>query len=188
MALGRAGRVFGLPRIDMEDADLGVGTIPVRRDGVKDEAEIAFVTGLERRGGDRLEIDVRIAGADQLERHGLILRDLFCGVAEKDLDGDGGDGAISLVGDLSVDVGDFAAGEVRGLAHDEAGDGEAGGVGIRDGGDRGDDDGLAAVLEDEDHDGCCQHDDSGGDGEGKPVAVARLNAGDQADFGLDIGV
>lgn len=169
----------------MEDADLGVGTVPVRRDGVEDEAEIAFVAGLKRRGGDRLEIDIRIAGADQLERLGLVLRNLFGGVAEKNLDGDGGDGAVSLVGDVSVDVGDFTSGEVRGLAHDEAGDGKARGVGIGSCGDWGDDDGFAAVLEDEDYGCCYQHDNSGGDGEGEPVAFAGFDAGNKADFGVD---
>lgn len=172
----------------MEDADLGVGAVPVRRDGIEDEAEIAFVAGLKGRGGDRLEIDIRIAGADQLEGLGLVLCDLFGRVAEEDLDGDGGDGSVSLVGDVSVDIGDFAAGKVRGLAHDEAGNGKAGGVGIGSCGDWGDDDGFAAVLEDEDHGGCYQHDNSGGDGEGEPVAVAGFDAGNQVNSGVDFGV
>ena len=177
--------VFGLLRIDVEDADLGVGSVPVGRDGVEDETEIAFVAGLKRRGGDRLEIDIRIAGADQLERLGLVLRNLFGGVAEKNLDGEAGDGAVSLIGDVSVDIGDFAAGEARGLAHDETGDGKAGGVWIGSCGDWGDDDGFAAMLEDEDHGGCYQHDNSGGDGEGEPVAFAGFDAGNKADFGVD---
>ena len=172
----------------MEDADLGVGSVPVGRDGVEDQTEIASVAGLQGRGGDWLEIDVRIAGADQLKGLSLVLRDLFGGVAEKDLDGDGGDGAASFVGYVSVDVGDLAAGEVCGLAHDEAGDGQAGGVGIGSGGYGGDGDRFAAVLEDEDHSGSDQHDNSGGDEEGEPVALAGFDARNQVDFGVDFGM
>lgn len=35
---------------DVEDADLGVCAVPVRRDGVEDEPEVALVAGLERVG------------------------------------------------------------------------------------------------------------------------------------------
>jgi hypothetical protein len=44
------------------------------------------------------------------------------------------------------------------------------------------------MLEDEDHGGCYQHDNSGGDGEGEPVAVAGFDAGNQVNSGVDFGV
>jgi hypothetical protein len=185
MGSGLACRLF---RIDVEDANLGVGTVPVGRDGVKDEAEIAGVPGLEGRGRDGLEIDVRVAGADELEGSGFILGDLFGRVAEEDLDGDRGDGASSCVPDAPVNVGDFAAGEVGGLAHDETGDGQADGVGIGSCGYGGDGDRFVSVLEDEDHSGCHEHDDSGGDGEGEPIALAGFDARHEIDFRVDVGI
>jgi len=167
----------------VEDPDFRVAAVPIAGDGVEDQPEIALGSGDERFGGHGLKVDIRVTGADELERLGFVLGDLVGRVAEKDLDGDGRDGVVPGIGDVAIDVGDFASGEVRGLAHDEAGDGEAGGVGIEGSRDRGDGDRLAAMLEGEDDSDCEDDDDAGGNGEGSPVAFAGFGAGDQLDFG-----
>jgi len=50
----------------------------------------------------------------------------FSKAVEGDLDGDGSDGLLAGVGDLTVDVGGLGAGDAAGLAHLEVADGETG--------------------------------------------------------------
>jgi len=160
----------------VEDTDFGVGAVPVWRDAVEDETKFAGVSGLEGGGGNGLDINIGVAGADPLEGVGLVLGNFVGKGAEKDLDGDGGDGAGAGIGDVSVDVGDFAAGEVGGLGHDKAGDGKAGRVGVERGGDGSDGHGFVSALKNEDDDGGKEHDDAGRDDERQPIAFARFSA------------
>jgi len=158
----------------MDHADLGIGAIPIGRDAVEDQPEVVFATGLERRGGDWLQIDVWFAGPDQLERLSFVLRHFMSEAAEENLDRDAGDGAGTGIGNVAIDVGDFAAGKVCRLAHDQSADGEAGGVSVRCGGDGSDTGGGRAVLEHQHHDCGGDEDYRGCNGERQPVALARL--------------
>src|ERR1700738_5264930 len=47
------------------DADLGHLVVPVDRHGLEGQAELAFVTGFERRGTDGHGIDIWLVGAGQ---------------------------------------------------------------------------------------------------------------------------
>ncbi len=52
---------------DADDPDLGKLQVPVRGDGVENQAEVAVLAGFDRSGGDRLGIDIGLAGADKAE-------------------------------------------------------------------------------------------------------------------------
>jgi len=104
-------------------------------------------------------------------------------VANEHLDGDAGDGAGALVGDVAVEVGDLTAGEVGRLAHGKVGDGQAGGICVGSGGDGGDAGGGFAVLENQEDDGGGDEDDSCGDSEWQPVALAWFGGADQLELG-----
>src|SRR5208282_1665676 len=67
----------GLSGFDVDDSDLRVDAVPIWGDRVEDEAEVVGVAGLERRGRDRFQIDIRLANADEPERLGLILGHLM---------------------------------------------------------------------------------------------------------------
>lgn len=128
---------WGLFCVYVDDAELGKCTVPVWGDGVKDEAEVALVAGFEGRSGDGTDVNVWVAHANQFEGLGLVLGDFAGDIAEEHLDTDAGDSAVARVGYVAIQIGDFAACQIAGLAHGEFGDGEAGCIGIwpgRDGG------------------------------------------------------
>lgn len=125
---------FRLPALlggDCDHPDFGVVLVPVLGEAVEDEAEVAGFARVDGGSGDRLRIDIRLAGADEGERHRLFPGDGVFEAVEGDLDGDGSDGLLAGVGDLTVDVGGLGAGDAAGLAHLEVADGETGGVGVR---------------------------------------------------------
>lgn len=113
-----------LSSLHVKDPDLGIGTIPVGSDRIEDDPEIALFTWLEGTGGEGLQVDVRITGADDLHGLGFILSDFVGGIAEQDLKVDGGDRFGSVVRDMTIEVGQFAAGQVAGFAHLKMADGE----------------------------------------------------------------
>ena len=102
----------GLLGFDVQDANLRVGAVPVGRDRIEDQAEVGFGAGPERGGRDRFHINIGLAHTDQLERESLVLRHLVGEIAEERLHGNGGDGARAVVGDVAVEVGDLAPGQV----------------------------------------------------------------------------
>lgn len=173
---------WALFALDAKNADFGEGAVPVAGNPVEDETEIALCSGGEGVGGNRLEIDIGIPGADELKRPGFVLGDFVSGIAKENLDGDGRDGAVAGVGDVAIDIGDFAAGQVAGLAHDQAGNWKTGSVRVERRGDGGDADGLASVLKGEDDGDGEQDHNTGGDGERRPVALTGFSARDQLDF------
>lgn len=95
----------------MDDPNLGEGAVPVLGDGVENEAEVCPVAGFEWSGGERLDIDIWIARANDLERLRLVLRHFMSRIAKEHLCHNSADGAITLVRDLAVQVSDFATGE-----------------------------------------------------------------------------
>jgi len=100
-------------------------------------------------------------------------------IPEEHLDGYAGDGARTFVGDVSVEVGNFASGEAGRLTHGHIGDGQAGRVRIlsgRDGSDAGR--GLAA-LEDKEHYGCKDKDNRGSNRHGQPVTLPGFSGADE---------
>jgi hypothetical protein len=175
--MGRDGRAqslpFGLLGLDADDADFGVGPVPVLGYGVKDEPEIPLVAGLERRGRDRFHVNVRLPHSDQLERLGLVLRHFVGWIAKEHLDGHAGDGAAPGVYDLAVEIGDFAARQVGRFAHRQLADGQVGGIGVEGRGDRGDLGRCPGVLEvncqptdnGQHNNGCNRH--------GQPITLRR---------------
>ena len=97
------------------------------------------------------------------------------GVAEKNLYGDAGNGAAALVGDVPVNVSDFAAGQIGRLAHGEIADGKAGGVGIGGSG-GGHHRGAGFSAAGKDHQDNQHHQNHAGrDGDRQPVPFAGFN-------------
>ena len=87
-----------------------------------------------------------------------------------------GDGARALVGDVAVEVGHFAAGQVAGFAHGKPCEREADRVGVQRRGDRRDR-GLAAdasAFQGQNHAGGDRQDDRSRDDQGQPVALFLL--------------
>jgi len=167
----------------VENAELGIGSVPVGRDLIEDEAEVGVGAGGEGRGGDGFGIDIGLAAADEVEGEGFVLGDFLVEVVKEDLYGDGGDGAVAEVGDGAVDVGDLAAGEVCRLAHDDVGEGEGGGVGVEVCVDLGDGGGFVVAAE-EQKTGEDDKDDGGSDGEGEPISFRSWVVGSNAGLGL----
>jgi len=141
--------------------------------------------GGEWGGGKRLRIDIRVAGADEVERHRFVLGDSV-GVAVKEhLDGDGGDGARAAIGDDAVEVGDLASGEVGGLAHGDLAEFEAGGVGVERGVDGGRGRAGLRVSAKNEKRADKRKDDGGGESDGQPVAVRALRRSSNSGLELD---
>ena len=115
---------------DCDHPDFGVVLVPVLGEAVEDEAEVAGFARVDGGGADGLRIYIRLAGAYEREWHRLLFGDGILEAVEGDLDGDGGDGLLAGVGDLTVDVGGLGTGDAAGLAHLEVADGETGGVGV----------------------------------------------------------
>ena len=84
--------------VHVNHAEFRVRAVPVGRNRVEYQAEILFAAGLERRGGDRFDVDVRFSHADQLEGLGLVLGHLAGRVAEEYLNRDAGDCAVAAGG------------------------------------------------------------------------------------------
>jgi hypothetical protein len=164
----------GLFRVDLDDPDLRIGPIPIRRGGVEDETKVAFVARGERRRRDGLGIYVGIAGTDQLERLGIIAGHFPGYIVEEHLDGDARDRAAALVGDLAVHVGNLAPGQIARLAHGETRDWQVGGIRICRCRDRRDGRGLVSALHRKDDGDSYQNDNAGSDHQRHPVAFFSL--------------
>ena len=54
--------------VHADDADLGILEVPIRRNGVEDQSEVAALAGFDGSGGDWLGVDVRHARTDKAER------------------------------------------------------------------------------------------------------------------------
>ena len=168
----------------MDHAHFRVGAVPVRGDRIEDQPEVLLASGLERGRGDRLKIDIRLSHADEHKRMGLVLRHFVGGVAEEHLHGDAGDGAAAQVGDVPVQVGDLAAGQVGRFAHGQASDGQAGRVRVgsrRDGRHCGP---APAVFEGNHSHGSHHNNNHGSHRQRQPVAFARPGGRDWIEIGV----
>src|ERR1035437_1468925 len=60
-------QVSALFCVDADDPEFRKGPVPIRRDGVKDEPEVLLVSGSQRGGGNRFDVNIWVAHPDQLE-------------------------------------------------------------------------------------------------------------------------
>ena len=113
-----------------DNPDLWVLEVPIRRNGVENQAKIAALAGFDGRCRDWLQIDIGLAGADEGQRKGQPLGKLTHIAVETDLDGDRGESLISMIRDLTVDISDLGSREAGRLAHLEAAYVQVRGVGV----------------------------------------------------------
>lgn len=157
--------------LDMHDAELGHLSVPLRRYSVENQAKVAALTWGKGSSGYRLDINIRLACADEVHRLGGVLGDEIGVVAEKHLYADAGDGAVAGVDDVAGEIGNASAEVVGGLAHGQVAELEAGRVRVERRIGRGNFGCIASVLKGEDEN--CGDDCYGnyGDYHREPVAI-----------------
>ena len=171
----------GSAGLDMNDAELGHLSVPLRGYTVEDQPEVAPLSGGQRSSGNGLDIHIGLPRADEVHRLGGVLGDEIGVVPEEHLRTDAGDGAVAGIDDVAFEVGDAGADVVRGLAHGQVTELEAGRVRVERRIGRGGFRRAASVLERNDDNRGNDRDDHRSDYHREPVAIAgRLRDGLQA--------